>query len=87
MSRQCLFSFFVCGLFGRCQENAGSLSFHVFTLFGKCQEDVCFVCVLFVCVLFERCQEDAGTCELPEGPAAPESPLELLRPKVRSEEL
>ena len=87
MSRQCLFSFFVCVLFGRCQEDAGSLSFHVFTLFGQGQESVCFVCVLFVCVLFERCQEDAGTCELPEGPAAPESPLELLRPKVRGEEL
>ena len=39
------------------------------------------------CVPFGRCQEDAGTCELPQGPAAPESPLELLRSKVRGEEL
>ena len=34
---------------------------------------------------FHNYQNDP--CELPQGPAAPESPLELLRSKVRGEEL
>ena len=73
-----------------CLEDAKKLQVLFLFMCSLSLENVKKMFVLSVfssCVPFGRCQEDAGTCELPQGPAAPESPLELLRSKVRGEEL